>query len=113
MTAIKLSQPTVWGWETAQCYHDANYRISVNTVRVLGYFPFTGPCLAILKAAAFVALCAKGELDVSCARSIGIFTRIFIEFTGLAFLTLPLVDLIVTIHRGYTKKPNQMVLSQG
>lgn len=106
MPAVKLSQPPLWGWETSQCYNSENVvsRTFYNTCKVLGYFPFTGPCLAIIKALAIRDAFYKGKLKGSCARNVGMLFRIGVEFTGLGFLILPLVDLIVTIHRGCTKK---------
>lgn len=99
---IHLSKPPIWGWETGNCNSCKGYIIN-NSVKILAYFPFTGTAIAILSTAATIY--AYRELKGQCLRNVGSFIRTGIEFTGLAFLTLPLVDLIVTIHRGCTKKP--------
>lgn len=77
-------------------------------MKIISYFPFTGTAIAILKTIALTVALFKGDLKGKCARVFSSTIRTGIEFTGLAFLTLPLVDLIVTVHRGCTKKPKQV-----
>lgn len=107
---IKLTAKPVWGWETAYCHNndqDYDYKFG-NKIKILGYLPLTGTALAILKTAALIVAIFRGEMKGQCMRSAAYFIRFGIEFTGFALLTLPLVDLLVTVHRGCTKKPKQL-----
>lgn len=105
-----LLEKPFWGFETANCrYREPSYNYKLaNTIKILGYFPVTGTCIAILRSIGFAIALSKGEFKGECLRAFSYTIRTGIEFTGLAFLTLPLVDLIVQIDRSCsTMKPQQ------
>ena len=109
---IALSNRPNWGWETANCHSSKSQYKTYNIVKILAYFPFTGTAIGILRIAGTVATVLRGQSIGGCLEGFSRIIRAAIEFTGLGFLTLPLVDLIVTVHRGCSKKAPPATLYQ-
>lgn len=104
---ISLKSIPAWGWETPSFHFDKKIMHCNNAFKILGYFPFTGTLVAIIKGTMLVHSYTTGKKrDWETIQLLGV--RSLFEITGLALVPLLIFDLSVTVWRSCKKSASQI-----